>query len=266
MASCIIINSAEKRRNLVAMLSGNVDLVESLLKHNNDKPFQVFDVIWGDDYFYIDSYQLAYVLYDALAYDSDQTWFRKRNIQELLDLHHRICPPMPHIDYSKFTFVNYSDDYDSFPFIDEDESEIILNDGASIQDIELTNYGVWHREEDVIRLLQNGATPYFMDRVDCKEMHSGSYEMVAPLLCHLESEWCDQWDLYGLTLWEKEIDSLEYDDLETIAYAMFNAAASMRMLHVVDKYITDEARTMGEKLMKKYDAFYPILRYNPEKF
>ena len=73
MACCITINSAEKRRNLVAMLSGNVDLVESLLKQNNDKPIQVFDVSWGDDYFYIDSYQLAYVLYDALAYDDDQT-------------------------------------------------------------------------------------------------------------------------------------------------------------------------------------------------
>ena len=24
--------------------------------------------------------------------------------------------------------------------------------------------------------------------------------MVAPLLCHLDSEWCDQWDLYGLTV------------------------------------------------------------------
>ena len=64
---------------------------------------------------------------------------------------------------------------------------------------------------------------------------------------------------------EKDIDSFEDDDLETIAYAMFNAAASMRMLYVVDKYITDEARTKGEELMKKYDAFYPILRYNPEK-
>lgn len=44
MASSIIINSDEKRRNLVAMLNGDVEKVESLLKQNNNKPLLVFDV------------------------------------------------------------------------------------------------------------------------------------------------------------------------------------------------------------------------------
>jgi hypothetical protein len=265
MASCIKINSDEKKRNLIAMLSGDVEQVELLLEQNNGKPLPVFDADWGYQYYYIDSHQLAYVLYDALAYDDDQTWFKKRHIQELLDLHHRICPPLAHMDYSKFRFINYSDDYDDYPYIDEDDGKTILNDGANIQDVELTNYGVWHKEADVIRLLQNGATPYFKDRGDCKKIHPGNYRMVAPLLCHLDSEWCDQWDLYGLTLWEKDIDSFEDDALETIAFAMFNAAASQRMLYIIDKYITDEARAKGEKLMREYDAYYPILRHNPEK-
>ena len=45
MASCIKINSAEKRRNLVAMLSGNVAKVESLLKQNNGKPLPVLMLV-----------------------------------------------------------------------------------------------------------------------------------------------------------------------------------------------------------------------------
>lgn len=265
MASCIKINSAEKKRNLIAMLSGDVEQVELLLKQNDGKPLPVFDVVWGDQYYYIDSHQLAYVLYDALAYDDDQTWFKKRHIQELLDLHHRICPPLAHIDYSKFRFAHYSDDYDDYPLITEDEVETIIKDGANVQDIQLVNNAAWNREEDVIRLLKNGATPYFKDRGDCKEMHSGSYGMVAFLLKFLDAEWCDQWELYGLTKWEKDINSLEDEDLETISFAMFNAAASQRMLYIIDKYITDEARAKGEELMREYNAYYPILRHKPDE-
>ena len=36
------------------------------------------------------------------------------------------------------------------------------------------------------------------------------------------------------------------------------------MLYIIDKYITDEARANGEKLMREYDAYYPILRHKPE--
>lgn len=50
--SCIKINSDEKRGNLVAMLNGDVEKVESLLKQNNGKPLPVFDVTLGDDYYY----------------------------------------------------------------------------------------------------------------------------------------------------------------------------------------------------------------------
>jgi hypothetical protein len=122
MANCITINSDEKRRNLIAMLSGDAEQVESLVKQNNGKPLPVFDVDWGD-----------------------------------------------------------------------------------------------------------------------------------------------QWDLYGLTKWERDINSLEDEDLKTISSAMFNAAASQRMLYIIDKYITDEARGKGEELMRKYDAYHPILRHKPDE-
>ena len=40
---------------------------------------------------------------------------------------------------------------------------------------------------------------------------------------------------------------------------------SQRILYLVDKYITDEARAKGEELMRKYDAYYPIIRRKPEE-
>ncbi len=71
MAGCIKINSEEKTRNLIAMLGGDVEMIESLLRKNDGKPLPVFDAGWGDDYFYFDSYQFCYVLYDALLYSNE---------------------------------------------------------------------------------------------------------------------------------------------------------------------------------------------------
>lgn len=264
MASCIKINSEEKRRNLVAMLSGDVEKVESLLRQNNGKPLPVFDAGWADDYFYFDSYQFSYVLYDALLYSNDENDYGGRSIPEMLDLHKRWCGQMRHPDYSKFPFVSWNDD----DYLDEDEIAILKEDGASDIDIELTNAGVQHKEEQVIELLKRGACPYFINLTnyagtESKEIHYGYYE-VAMLLSHLDSEWCDQWDINGLSLLRKDINSLNDDDLELIVFDLFNSAASQRILYLVDKYITDEARAKGEELMRKYDAYYPILRHKSE--
>ena len=262
MASCIKINSDEKRRNLVAMLSGDVEQVESLLKQNNGKPLPVFDASWGDEYFYFDSYLFSYVLYDALLYDNDDKDYRGRNIPEMLDLHKRLCEPMKHPDYSKISFVNYNDD----EYFDEGDIEDLKKDGTRDIDIELTNEGIQHREEIVIELLKKGASPYFLNHWNWgpNYQHYGYLE-VAFLLCHLDSEWCDQWDIYGLTLLRKDIGSLDDEDLELIVFDLFNAAASQRMLYIIDKYITDEARAKGEELMRKYDAYHPILRRKPDE-
>ena len=53
--SCIKINTTEKRDALVALLNGDVEMIESLLMQNNDKPLPVFDVAWGEHYYYFDS-------------------------------------------------------------------------------------------------------------------------------------------------------------------------------------------------------------------
>lgn len=261
--SCIKINTAAKRDVLVALLNGDVAKVETLLKQNNGKPLPVFDVAWGDDYYYFNSYQFVYVLYDALLYDNDDTDYRERNIPEMLNLHKRLCDRIKHPDYSKFSFVNYC--YNDVDYFDEEDIADLKADGALDLDIELTNEGIRHNEEKVIELLKKGASPYFFNRwnVNPNWEHYGYLE-VAFLLCHLDSEWCDQWDHYGLTLLRKDINTLEDDDLETIVFALFNAAASQRILYLVDKYISDEARAKGEELMRKYDAYHTIIRRKPE--
>lgn len=262
--SCIKINSEEKRRSLVAMLNGDVAKVDSLLRQNNGKPLPVFDVAWGDDYFYFDSYHFSYVLYDALLFSNDERDYHGRNIPEMLDLHKRLCCQISHPDYSKFPFISWNDD----DYLDEDEIAILKEGSASDIDIELTNVGVQHKEKQVIELLKRGASPYFINLTnyagtESKEIHYGYYE-VALLLCHLDSEWCDQWDIHGLKLLREDISSLNDDELELIVFDLFNAAASQRILYLVDKYITYEAREKGEELMRKYNAYYNILRHKPE--
>lgn len=257
MASCIIINTVDKKNNLVAMLSGDVEKVESLLKQNNSKPLPVFDAAWGSNYYYFDSYQFAYVLFDALMFSNDEKDYCGRNIPELLNLHKRMCGEMKHPDYGKIPFVNYND----WDYFDEEDIAELKEDGVSDIDIELTNEGIQHHEEKVIELLKKGASPYFFNRWNISPNcnHYGYLE-VAFLLCHLDSEWCDQWDIHGLTLLRKDINTLNDDDLELIVFDLFNAAASQRILYLVDEYVSDDARAKGEELMRKYDSYFPILR------
>lgn len=263
MARWVEFSSKDMRNNLVTMLSGDVKKIEELVKASNNKPIPVASVSWGGELIMIDSYLFSFVLYDALLYDNDDTDYRGRNIPELLDLHKRLCGEMKHPDYGKIPFVCYND----WDYFDEEDIAALKEDGATDMDIALTNEGIQHHEEKVIELLKKGASPYFINLTDYagtenKEIHFGYYE-VAMLLCHLDSQWCDQWDIYGLTLLRKNPESLDDDDLCWIVQSLFEAAASQRILYLVDKYITDEARAKGEELMRKYNAYYPILRCKP---
>ena len=190
MGSYIKLTSEEKKRNLIAMLNGDVNKIESLLIQNNGKSLPVFDAGWGDEYFYFDSYLFSYVLYDALLFDNDDRDYKGRNIPEMLDLHKRLCGSMKHPDYGKIPFINYND----WDYFDEEDIEDLKKDGARDIDMELTNEGIQHREKKVIELLQKGASPYFFNRWnygrDYPDYHYG-YMEVAFLLCHLDSEWCD---------------------------------------------------------------------------
>lgn len=110
---------------------------------------------------------------------------------------------------------------------DDNEVEMMLKDGASRQDIDLTNYGMIYKEDEMIRLLRSGASPYFLDKryfddEDCDCYYS--YKEVAPLQSFHEMAISDQWKF------------------------------------------TPEARKKGEELMKEYCEYvYPILRHNSKE-
>ena len=144
----------------------------------------------------------------------------------------------------------------------------MLNDGVRQKDIELTNYGIQHNEKEVVRLLMEGASPFYLNRTDFdpdKKDVGCTYFEVAPMLAILDDEMCDQWQFDGLDAFKDNIANLSRDSHERIIFCLFQVAASYRILDLVDTYITPKARKEGEDLMKKYDVFYPILRYRPMK-
>ena len=250
------------KNNLIAMLSGDVKKIEELIIASLNHPVPIAVAGWSGEKIHIDSYLFSYVLYDALLYDNDDTDYKGRNIPEMLDLHKRLCEPMKHPDYGKIPFIKYND----WDYFDEEDIEDLKKDGARAIDIELTNEGIQHREEKVIELLKKGASPYFLNHWNWGQNYQPyGYLEVAFLLCHLDSEWCDKWDIRGLSLLRKDINALTNEDLEEIVLNLFDAAASQRILYLVDKHITDEARAKGEELMRKYDAYYPILRRKPKE-
>lgn len=244
------------------MLSGDVRKMEDLIIASHNHPVPIAVAGWGGEHIYIDSYFFSYVIYDALLYSDDEIDYRGRNIPEMLDLHKCLCTPMKHPDYGKIPFISYND----WDFFDEEDIVDLKKDGARDIDIELTNEGIQHREEKVIELLKKGASPYFLNHWNWGPNYQPyGYLELAFLLCHLDSEWCDQWDIHGLTLLRKDIGSIDDEDLELIVFDLFNAAASQRILYLVDKYITVDARAKGEELMRKYDTYYPILRRKPKE-
>lgn len=243
------------RHNMAAMLTGNVKQVEELLKQNDSNPIPIATIRWEGVETQVNSYLFAYVLYDAFRFERRYDLFASRHIQELLDLHKRVCSPMPRPDYSKFNFLTEIGEIYSFD--DDSEVQMLLNDGASQQDICLTNFGLTYHEEELICLLKSGASPYFLNRTMLdEEMKNGGYYFhyneVAPLMDRQDTEISDQWDLDGLDAILDETSLPHSKYLDDILFSVFSVAASYRILYLVDKYITPEAREKGKLLMKKY--------------
>ena len=242
------------RRNIVAMLIGDVKLVEELLRLYGNNPIPIATINWEGVETQVNSYMFSYVLYDAFRYEERYDLFTPRHVQELSDLHQRICPPMPRPDYSQFNFLTYRGEIYSID--DDNEIEMILKDGASDQDIDLTNYGMLYKEDEIIRLLKNGASPYFLDRRD------DPFVEVDPLLSFLDMVISDQWQIGGFDSILDDKSLPLTNKLEDLFLGLFEIAASYRILYLVDKYITPEARKKGEGLMKEHCLqVSPILRY-----
>lgn len=135
-----------------------------------------------------------------------------------------------------------------------------LNDGVPEDNIRLTNCGIQHMEDEVVRLLKEGATPYFLCHAPyLTEIHEDkdgnirhTYFGVAPMLevtkIHSVDYW---WEFIGDDL-DKDISQFETSVLEMIVEGLFDVGACERILHLTDRYISDEARKEGEELMLKY--------------
>ena len=256
----IFVNSPEMRRNAQVMLSGRVDELKSLISQCDNHALPIASIKCDGIPCTINSYQLAYALYDTYAYDSDQTWFKEHHIMEILNIHKRMCPSISRVDYSKFDFISWND----CEYFYEDDTEMLLKSGVSQCDIDLANYGMLHMEKEVIDLLQKGASPYFKDVTDDIKLIDWHYCNLAPMPYELDNIWCDQWFLHGMSDFEENIDTLSNQKLCMYLYCLFNAGASMRMLYIIDKYIRDDVREKGIDLLKSYDSYYPLLRYKPD--
>ena len=256
----IFVNSPEMRRNAQVMLSGRVDELKSLISQCDNHALPIASIKCDGIPCTINSYQLAYALYDTYAYDSDQTWFKEHHIMDMLNLHKSMCPYNSHVDYTKFDFISWND----CEFFYEDDIEMLLKSGVPQCDIDLANYGLQHMEKKVIDLLQQGASPYFMDVTDDIKYIDWHYCNLAPMPYELDSAWCDQWTLDGMSDFEENIDTLSNQKLCMYLCCIFNAGASMRMLYIIDKYIRDDVREKGIELLKRYDAYFPLLHYKPE--
>ena len=169
---------------------------------------------------------------------------------------------MKRTPYDQFGFIiwNWWEEPGDNPYIDDEDYEFLLNDGVSEHNIRLTNCGIQHMEDEVVKLLKEGATPYFLCHAPyITEIHEDkdgnirhTYFDVAPMLevtkVHSVDYW---WEFIGDDL-DKDLSKFETPVLERIVEGIFNVGACERILHLTDKYISDKARKEGDELMMKY--------------
>lgn len=261
--SCISIENKERRDAVVALLTGDIDKTRSLIEANRNTPVKL--ARWSgehrgvSDEGDIDSFQLSYAMYDALV---NKEYCEKLHVQEMWNLHKALFPDVKRTPYDQFGFIiwNWMEEPGDNPYIDDEDEEFLLNDGVPKDNIRLTNCGIQHMEDEVVRLLKEGATPYFLVHAPyLTEVHEDkdgniqhTYFDVAPMLDLTKNHSVDYWwEFVGDDL-DKDISQFEIADLERIVEGFFNVGACERILHLTDEYISDKARTEGDELMMKY--------------
>ena len=251
------------RDAVVAVLTGDTAKIQSLIEANGNFPIKL--ARWSgerrgvSDEGDIDSYQLSYAIFDALQ---NNEYSEKLHVKEMWYLHKSLFPNMERTPYEQFGFIiwNWMEEPGDNPYIDDEDEAFLLNDGVSENNIRLTNCGIQHMEGEVVRLLKEGATPYFLVHapyITCiNEDKDGNirhtYFDVAPMLevtkIHSADYW---WEFIGDDL-DNEISKFEIPVLERIVEGIFNVGACERILHLTEKYISDKARREGDELMMKY--------------
>lgn len=130
----------------------------------------------------------------------------------------------------------------------------------------MTNYAIQHMEKEVVELLKSGASPYFLVTVpewlhyDKAGVLCHTYFDVAPMQDVTELHAGDYWFQYIGDSLEREIASLSNSTLEEVVEGVFNVAACERILYITDKYIGEDARKKGERIMLEHlGKIHPIL-------
>ena len=143
------------------------------------------------------------------------------------------------------------------PYIDDEDYEFLLQDGVPEINIRLTNCGIQHMEDEVVRLLKEGASPYFLCHApyitNIHEDKNGNiqhtYFDVAPMLEVTKCHSCDYWLDFNLDNLDKDISSFDRPKIESIIEGLFNVGACERILHLTDEYICNKAVSRFLKLL-----------------
>lgn len=269
--SCISIKNKEEREAVVALLTGDTDKMRSLIKMGGSSPVKLAS--WsGDrrgvsDIGDIDSFQLSYAMYDALKNDE---YCEKLHSQDMWNLHRELFPDMKRTPYDQFGFIiwNWMEEPGDNPYFDEEDEKEFAETEVDRRDICLANFAIQHMEKEVVELLKAGASPYFLittpARMEAYHDKDGilqhTYFDVAPMLDVTKIHSDDYWnDFIGNNL-DKDIASLPTSTLEEVVEGLFNVGACERILYLTEKYISNEARAKGEKMMQEHlGKIHPIL-------
>lgn len=261
--SCLEIKNEDMREIIVTMLTGDFHKMESLILSNGNTPFQIAD--WSgerrgiSDTGILDSFQFSYALYDALK---NNEYGKKLNVVEMWRLHQKMMPQLKRTPYDQFRFViwNWWEEPGDNPYIDDEDEQFLLNTGVPQINIDLTNYGIQHMEEEVIKLLKKGASPYFLVTLpymtniykDEEGNVHYTYFNVAPMLEVTKVHSDDYWFTFIHDYLDKDVRSLETSVLEEMVEGFFNVGACERILHLTDEYLCKKSREEGDLLMLKY--------------
>ena len=248
-----IVCDTKTREVVLAMLCGDSDKIERMLRANNNQPLPIDAT---------DSYELAYALYDAFRFDKNKNRIYTQRVDEILQLHKSICPPQER-NYANCFYFNEP----MTPYYDEDELRVLKEDHIADIDIALMDKGLEFDEAAVIELLKKGACPYYLDRSDVCIGDDGNpefeYTDIARLIDWLSEEIYFRWQEgeYGKV---KNPNAESNETLSAVIEDIFNVAANQRMLYIIDSNITKEAREKGVQLMSQYlGHVFPIMNYEP---
>lgn len=255
--------NVKMRDVVVACMTGDVEKMKTILAANENNPMPIAQ--WTgtrrglDTIGVLDSFQLSCALHDALRIN---TFYEKNHIGEMWKLHRELMPQIKRTPYSQYDFIiwNSMDEPGDNPYFDEEDQPGLLDSGVPMENILLTNCGIQHMEDDVIRLLKAGASPYFLVTIpsyieayiDNNGKLCHTYFDVAPMLevtkCHSVDYWYD----FGLNKLGNDVSKFPVSELECLVEGVFNVAACERILHLTDKYISEKARKEGDEMMMKY--------------